>query len=103
MVCVIFFNDPTQIRFLISEGFNISDEFQVIGELDGIFSFSNRDEFFQQNLQLVSEFNVIKASINLGYNFSESFAIYTGLFHDIHNRNSAIGSGIQISTVIKVN
>ena len=98
-----FFNDPTQIRFLISEGFNISDEFQVIGELDGIFSFSDKDDFFQQNLQLVSEFNVIKASINLGYNFSESFAIYTGLFQDVYNRNSAIGRGIQFSTVIKVN
>lgn len=98
-----FPNDPTQIRFLISEGYNVTDKFQVIGELDGIFSYSNRDDFFQENLQLVSEFNVIKASINLGYKFSKPFSVYAGLFQDIYNRNSAIGRGVQFSMVIRVN
>ena len=98
-----FPNDPTQIRFLLSQGYNITDKFQVIGELDGIFSYSDRDDFFQENLQLVSEFNVIKGSINLGYKFSKPFSVYAGLFQDIYNRNSAIGSGFQFSMVIRVN
>lgn len=97
-----FPDDPTQIRFLLSEGYRVTDKFILLGELEGMFSFSENEEFFNTNLQAVAEYNMIKASFNLGYDFTSSFSLYGGVFHDIYNRNSAIGKGFQLFTVLKI-
>jgi|GEM_PF-1140255 len=97
-----FPQDPLQIRFLISQGYRVTDQFLLLGELDGIFSFSDNSRFFENNLQQVAQYQTIKASFNLGYEFSPALTIYGGLFHDIYNRNSGIGSGFQTFAVIKL-
>ncbi|NEV94529.1 hypothetical protein G3567_10285 [Psychroflexus sp. YR1-1] len=98
-----FPEDPLQLRILVSEGYDLSDRVSLLGELEGMFSFSERDEFFRNNLQAVADFNMIKASLNLGYQFSDTFTLYGGLFHDIFNRNSAVGRGFQAFAVIRLN
>tara|TARA_Y100000815_G_scaffold275046_1_gene311244 strand:- start:12124 stop:12981 length:858 start_codon:yes stop_codon:yes gene_type:complete len=98
-----FPEDPVQLRFLISEGYRITQRFLVLGELDGMFSFSDNASFFVNNLQSIAEYNMIKASLNLGYDFSPTFSLYAGVFHDIYNRNAAIGKGYQAFAVIKLN
>lgn len=97
-----FPDDPIQFRFLISEGYNISEKVILLGEIEGMFSNSGREEFFENNLQAVADFKMIKASLNLGYEFSDTFSLYGGLFHDILNRNSAVGHGFQAFAVIRL-
>ncbi|MCH7398154.1 hypothetical protein MM236_09150 [Belliella sp. DSM 107340] len=96
-----FPSDPGQIRLFSSKGIRIIDKFVLLGEIDAIFSFSNDSDFFENNLQLVSDFSVIKATANIGYEFTPKFSLYGGLFHDVLNRNSGIGSGFQIFSVIR--
>ncbi|MCH7412505.1 hypothetical protein MM213_03335 [Belliella sp. R4-6] len=96
-----FPSDPGQIRVFSSKGIRIIDKFVLLGEIDAIFSFSNDSDFFENNLQLVSDFSVIKATANIGYEFTPKFSLYGGLFHDVLNRNSGIGSGFQIFSVIR--
>ncbi|MFT4855717.1 MAG: hypothetical protein ACI9UV_000511 [Algoriphagus sp.] len=97
-----FPSDPGQIRVFASQGVYFFKKAVILGELDGIFSFSNDSDFFENNLQLVSDFRMVKASINLGYEFTPKFSLYSGVFHDILNRNSGIGSGFQVFTVIRI-
>jgi hypothetical protein len=80
----------------------VTQKVVLLGELEGLFSFSNESEFFENNLQLVSDFTMVKASINLGYEFTPKFSMYGGIFHDILNRNSGIGSGFQVFSVIRI-
>ena len=96
-----FPSDPGQIRVFSSKGIRVIDKFVLLGEIDAIFSFSNDSDFFENNLQLVSDFSVIKATANIGYEFTPKFSLYGGLFHDVLNRNSGIGSGFQIFSVIR--
>jgi len=98
-----FPRDPVQLRFLLSEGYRITNKLIILGELEGIFSFSDNQEFFQTNLQSVAEYRFIKGSLNVGYDFSSKFSLYSGLFHDIYNRNSAIGRGFQVFAIIRTN
>ncbi|UJP65493.1 hypothetical protein [Mongoliitalea daihaiensis] len=95
-------NGPTQIRVFASEGYRIRPKIVLLGEIDGLFSFSDESEFFENNLQLVSDFTMVKASLNLGYEFTPEFALYAGVFHDILNRNSGIGSGFQIFSIVRL-
>lgn len=97
-----FPSDPGQVRFFLSHGIRFMDNIVLLGEVDGLFSFSNDSDFFENNLQLVSDFTMVKASINLGYEFNPAFSIYGGIFHDILNRNSGIGSGFQIFSVFRL-
>ncbi|OEY71349.1 hypothetical protein [Salegentibacter salarius] len=97
-----FPEDPVQFRFLISEGYNLSKKTILLGEIEGMFSGSDRDEFFRNNLQAVADFKMIKASLNLGYEFSNNFTLYGGLFSDVYNSNSAIGRGFQTFAVIRL-
>lgn len=97
-----FPSDPGQIRVFASQGVYFFKKAVILGELDGIFSFSNDSDFFENNLQMVSDFRMVKASINLGYEFTPKFSLYSGVFHDILNRNSGIGSGFQVFTVIRI-
>ncbi|GAB2492826.1 hypothetical protein [Algoriphagus taiwanensis] len=96
-----FPDDPLQLRVYASEGYRFAKKLVALGELDCIFSNSTNAEFFENNLQLVSDFGMVKAAINLGYEFTPDFAIYGGLFHDIYNKNSGIGRGFQFFSVIK--
>lgn len=96
-----FPDDPFQLRVYASEGYRFSKRMVALGELDCIFSNSANSEFFENNLQQVSDFGMIKAAINLGYEFTPDFALYGGLFHDIYNKNSGIGRGFQFFSVIK--
>ena len=96
-----FPSDPGQIRVFSSKGIRVIDKFVLLGEIDAIFSFINDSDFFENNLQLVSDFSVIKTTANIGYEFTPKFSLYGGLFHDVLNRNSGIGSGFQIFSVIR--
>lgn len=97
-----FPDDPLQLRIYASEGIRFGGKWVALGELDCIFSTSENSEFFEGNLQLVSDFSMVKAAMNLGYEFTPDLALYGGLFHDIYNRNSGIGSGFQLFSVIKL-
>lgn len=97
-----FPSDPGQVRVFIAQGIRLLKGIVLLGEVDGNFSFSNDSDFFENNLQLVSDFTMVKASLNLGYEFNPKFSIYGGLFHDILNRNSGIGSGFQIFSVFRI-
>lgn len=97
-----FPSDPGQIRVLASQGYRVTPKVVLLGELEGLFSFSDDSEFFENNLQQVSDFTMIKASINLGYEFTPKFSLYGGVFHDLLNRNSGIGSGFQVFSVIRI-
>lgn len=97
-----FPNDPAQIRLYSSQGIRLGKGFVALGELDGIFSFSDNSEFFENNLQLVADFTMLKAALNLGYEFTPKFSLYGGVFHDILNRNSGIGRGFQVFSVIRI-
>lgn len=94
--------DPLQFRLLLSEGYNLTNKLLILGEIDMMFSYSDNANFFEDNLQLVADFKMIKASLNLGYRFSSNFEFYGGLFHDVFNRNTAIGSGFQLFGVIRI-
>lgn len=98
-----FPNDPTQLRFLLSEGFRVTNQLILMGEFEGLFSYSKNDEFFTNNLQNTEEYKIIKATFNMGYEFTPEFALYAGAFHDVYNRNAAIGHGFQVFSVIKLN
>ncbi|MFD2825310.1 hypothetical protein ACFSYG_02405 [Leeuwenhoekiella polynyae] len=97
-----FPNDPAQLRFLLSEGYRITSKLVLLGELEGMFSFSENEAFFNTNLQAVADYKMIKASGNMGYEFTPDVALYGGFFHDIYNRNAAIGRGFQLFSVIKI-
>jgi hypothetical protein len=97
-----FPSDPGQIRVFASQGIRVTKKVVLLGELEGLFSFSDDSEFFENNLQLVSDFTMVKASINLGYEFTPKFSMYGGVFQDILNRNSGIGSGFQVFSVIRI-
>ena len=97
-----FPSDPAQIRLYSSQGIRLGKGFVLMGELDGIFSFSDDSEFFENNLQLVADFSMLTAAANLGYEFTPKFSLYGGLFHDILNRNSGIGRGFQVFSVIRI-
>lgn len=98
-----FPDDPFQLRFLVSEGFRITDRFLLLGEVEAMFSFSNNNEFIASNLQSIAQYKMIKTSFNLGYDFSPTFSLYGGFFHDVYNRNSAIGCGYQVFAVLRIN
>ncbi|MCH7408895.1 hypothetical protein MM239_05780 [Belliella sp. DSM 111904] len=93
---------PSQIRLFSSQGIRFAPKTVLLGEIDGMFSFSRESQFFENNLQLVSDFTMVKASLNIGYEFTPEFSLYGGLFHDILNRNSGIGSGFQVFSVIRM-
>ncbi|MCH7402723.1 hypothetical protein ACFOUP_05365 [Belliella kenyensis] len=93
---------PSQTRVYASQGLRITSKIVLLGELDGIISFSNESQFFENNLQLVSDFTMVKAALNIGYEFTPDFSLYGGTFHDILNRNSGIGSGFQVFSVIRM-
>jgi hypothetical protein len=95
-------NGPTQIRLFASEGFRITPKVVVLGELDAMFSFSDESEFFENNLQLVSDFTMVKAALNIGYEFTPEFSLFGGVFQDVLNRNSGIGSGFQVFSIIRL-
>lgn len=95
-------NGPSQVRLYSSQGFRVASNVVLLGEIDGIFSFSDESEFFENNLQLVSDFTMVKAAVNIGYEFTTDFSIYAGVFHDVLNRNSGIGSGFQVFSVIRM-
>lgn len=97
-----FPKDPIQFRLLLTEGYNLTNKLLLLGEVDVLMSYSEESQFFEENLQLVSDFKMIKASINLGYRFSEKVEVYGGLFHDLYNRNIAVGSGFQLFGVIRI-
>jgi len=97
-----FPSDPGQIRVFLSQGIRLIGKTVLLGEIEGIFSFSNDSDFFEDNLQQVSDFTMVKTSLNLGYEFTPKFSIYGGIFHDILNRNSGIGSGFQIFSVYRI-
>mgnify|MGYP000350066944 CR=1 FL=1 len=97
-----FPEDPIQFRFLLSEGYDITPKVKVLGEVEGMFSNSGREAFFENNLQAVADFSVVKASFNLGYEFSDTFSWYVGVFHDVYNNNAAIGYGFQTFAVLRL-
>lgn len=96
-----FPDDPFQLIIYASEGYRFARRIVVLGELDCIFSNSANSDFFEDNLQLVSDFGMVKAALNLGYEFTPELSFYGGLFHDIYNKNSGIGRGFQVFSVIK--
>lgn len=95
-------SDPLQFRILLSQGYNLTNKLIALGELDAMFSYSNDADFFENNLQLVADFKMVKATFNLGYKFSKNFELFGGVFHDVFNRNIAIGSGFQAFAVIRL-
>lgn len=97
-----FAGGPYQIKLYASQGYRITNKFIALADLT---MFSSRGESFstsQGDVQLLTDFDMVKTSLSFGYEFSPRFALYAGGFTDVWNRNVAVGRGWQIFSVIKL-
>lgn len=93
---------PIQYKLYASQGYRVFPKIIVLGELDLLLSRSDNKSFSVNNVQFASNFDMIKTSINIGYDFTNSISIYGGLFHDVFNRNISVGKGFQVFGIIKL-
>ncbi|ANW96603.1 hypothetical protein AXE80_10085 [Wenyingzhuangia fucanilytica] len=106
-VKTFFANGPYQFKLYGSQAYRITNKFLVLGSATILLSrgddFSvSGDESTIVNPDFIADFDIIKTTVNFGYEFSPKFAIYAGGFTDVWNRNISIGRGWQVFSVIKL-
>ncbi|MGY5355906.1 hypothetical protein [Wenyingzhuangia sp. IMCC45467] len=101
-VKVFYPGGPYQFKLYGSQGYRITNKFVVLGDVDVFLSRGDDFSVSQNNIQVVTNFDIIKTTLSFGYEFSPRFALYAGGFKDVWNRNVAVGSGWQIFSVIKL-
>lgn len=94
--------DPVQLRLFLSQGYKVTPKVTVLGEFDMNISMSKEGTIYDNSIPLNSKYNLAKLAINVGYNFTENFGIYAGVFHDVWNRDIAIGKGVQFFSIIRL-
>lgn len=95
--------DPVQLTLFLSQGYKITPKITILGEFNLNVSMSDNGTINANNgIPLNSKYDLAKLAINVGYNFTDRFGIYVGAFHDVWNRNIAIGKGVQIFSIIRL-
>lgn len=97
-----FIEGPVQFKLYGSQAYRFTKKFLVLADLDILLSRGDDFTVSQENIQITTDFDIIKTTLNLGYEFSPKFALYGGFFKDLWNRNVSIGKGWQVFTVIKL-
>jgi len=97
-----FSGGPFQFKLYGSQAYRITHNFLVMGDLEILLSRGDDFTVSQENIQITPDFDIIKTTLNLGYEFSPKFALYAGGFSDLWNRNVSVGRGWQIFSVIKL-
>ncbi|NJB83018.1 hypothetical protein [Wenyingzhuangia aestuarii] len=93
---------PYQFKLYGSQGYRITNKVIVLGDVDVFLSRGDDFTVSQQNIQITPDFDIVKTTLSLGYEFSPKFSLYAGGFADVWNRNVAIGRGWQVFSVIKL-
>ncbi|WP_147677349.1 hypothetical protein [Algibacter pacificus] len=97
-----FSGGPYQFKLYGSQAYRITHKFLVMGDMEVLLSRGDDFSVSQENIQITPDFDILKTTLNLGYEFSPKFALYAGGFKDLWNRNVSIGKGWQIFSVIKL-
>lgn len=97
-----FFGGPFQYRLFASQGYRITEKVTLLGDVDMLISKGDDSSITQNNIQIISDFDFIKASLNVGYKIAPNFELFAGGFRDIYNRNIAVGLGWQVFGIIKL-
>ena len=93
---------PFQFKLYGSQGYRITEKFLVLADLDILISRGDDFTVSQENIQITPDFDFIKMTLNVGYEFNPNFTLYAGGFTDLWDRNVSIGKGWQIFSVIKL-
>lgn len=97
-----FFGGPLQYRIYGSQGYRITKKTTILGEIDTLISNGSETTLSQKNIQIITDFDFLKASLNIGYKFSPKLELFAGGFRDLYNRNISIGLGWQVFGIIKL-
>lgn len=100
-------NGPYQFKLYGSQGYKISDKVSVLGSATILISRGDDFSAIETDNEIVNpdfipDFDLVKTTLSLGYEFSPKFSLYAGGFTDVWNRNVSIGRGWQIFSVIKL-
>ena len=98
----IFDGGPCQFKLYGSQAYRLTDKFLVMGDVEVLLSRGNDFTVSQENIRITPDFDILKTTLNFGYEFSPNFALYAGGFSDLWNRNISVGKGWQIFSVIKL-
>lgn len=93
---------PVQLRVFANQGYKITDKVTVLGEFDLNISMRGSKTIEENQFQLTSHYNLAKVGLNVGYNFTNNFSLFVGAFHDVWNRNTSIGKGVQLFSIINL-
>lgn len=97
-----FFKGPFQYRLFGSQGYRITEKATILGDVDILISKGNDSSITQNNIQIITDFDFIKVSLNMGYKIAPNFELFAGGFRDVYNRNISIGLGWQVFGIIKL-
>jgi hypothetical protein len=97
-----FFGGPFQYRLYGSQGYRITKKITLLADVDVLVSNGNNSALSQNNIQVITDFDFIKSSLSIGYQFSPKFELFAGGFRDLYNRNISIGRGWQVFGIIKL-
>lgn len=97
-----FPSNPIQFKLYASQGYRFAKKMVVLGEIEFFISESSEAIFTNENIQLNSNFGIIKPTLNLGYEFNPKCSVYVGYFKDIWNQNTSVGYGFQTFAVFRL-
>ncbi len=97
-----FDGGPYQFKLYGSQAYRLTDKFLVMGDVEVLLSRGDDFTVSQENIRITPDFDILKTTLNFGYEFSPNFALYAGGFSDLWNRNISVGKGWQIFSVIKL-
>ena len=101
-VKVFFPGGPYQFKLYGSQGYRITKKIIVLGDVNIFLSRGDDFSVSQKNILITPDFDIVKTTLSLGYEFSPRFSLYMGGFTDVWNRNVAIGRGWQVFSVIRL-
>ncbi|MGJ8762070.1 MAG: hypothetical protein ACSHXA_16115 [Polaribacter sp.] len=97
-----FDGGPYQFKLYGSQAYRLTDKFLVMGDVEVLLSRGDDFTVSQEDVRITADFDILKTTLNFGYEFSPNFALYAGGFSDLWNRNISVGKGWQIFSVIKL-
>lgn len=92
---------PDMIVYSALLGVPLNRRNQVSFEVGGQQSYSSNNAF-SQNLSINRDFAFTKGSVNLGHTFTRRFSVFASGFYTFIGRNSGVGYGGSLQTVIKI-
>lgn len=82
-------------------GFSLSKRNQVTVDAVYMRSISSNKQF-STNVTNIKDFELVKPSVNFGHTFTRRFSLFVGGFYTVYGRNTAVGYGGSISTILKI-